>query len=166
MSRQLCTEFVDPTSRQSLLSCRLIPLDKDPGVRPIGIREVLRRIIGKAVTTFIKGDIINAVGPLQLSAGQEGGCESAVHALNKMFEEDCEAVLLVDATIAFNSLNRATSLLNVQHICPEFAVFIINTYREPAKLYLPGGKYIYLMRERHRETTVPRGFTHSAFYLS
>ena len=64
MSRQLCTEFVDPTSRQSLLSCRLIPLDKDPGIRPIGIGEVLKRIIGKAVTTFIKGDIINAVGPL------------------------------------------------------------------------------------------------------
>ena len=104
---------------------------------------MLRRIIGKTVTTFIKDDIINAVGPVQLSAGQEGGCESTVHALNKMFEEeDREAVLLVDATNAYNSLNRATSLLNIQQICPEFAVLIINTYREPAKLYLPGGKHI------------------------
>ena len=92
----MCTEFVDPTSLQALLSCRLIPLDKIPGVRPIGVGEVLSRIIGNTVTMFIKGDIINAVGPLQLSAGQEGGCESVVHALNKMFEEeDCEAVLLV-----------------------------------------------------------------------
>ena len=61
MCRRLCTEFVDPTSLQALLSCRLIPLDKNPGVRPIGVGEVLRRIIGKTVTTFIKGDIINAV---------------------------------------------------------------------------------------------------------
>ena len=64
MCRRLCTEFVDPTSLQPLLSCRLISLDKNPGVRLIGIGEVLRRIIGKAVTTFIKGDNINAVGPL------------------------------------------------------------------------------------------------------
>ena len=29
MCRRLCTEFVDPTSLQALLSCRLIPLDKN-----------------------------------------------------------------------------------------------------------------------------------------
>ena len=46
-----------------------------------------------------------------------------------MFEkEDYEAVVLVDATNTFNSLNRSTSLLNLQQICPEFAIFIINTY--------------------------------------
>ena len=151
MCRRLCTEFVDPTSISSLMSCRLIPLDKNPeieepsqkGVRPIGIGEVLRRIIGKAVTTFLKTDIINSVGPLQLSAGQEGGCEAAVHAMEEIFsDEDCQGVLLVDATNAFNSLNRETSLLNVRHICPEFATFLINTYRMPAKLFLPGGKHI------------------------
>ena len=31
-------------------SCRLIPLDNNPGVRPIGIGEVLRTAIGKTVT--------------------------------------------------------------------------------------------------------------------
>ena len=125
------------------MSCRLIPLDKNPGVRPIGIGEVICRIMGKAVTTFLKYDIINSVGPLQLSAGQEGGCEAAVHAMEDLFSsDDCEAVLLVDASNAFNSLNRATSLLNVRKICPEFAIFLINTYRQPAKLYLPGGNYI------------------------
>ena len=31
-------------------SCRLIPLDNNPGVRPIGIDEVLRRAIGKTRT--------------------------------------------------------------------------------------------------------------------
>ena len=81
-------------------------------------------------------------------------------------EEDCEAVLLVDATNAFNSLNRATSLLNVQHICPEFAVFIITLSENQQNCTYPVENLFYPMRERHRETTVPRGFTHSAFYLS
>ena len=48
-SRRLATSYVNPSSLEAFLSCRLIPLDKKPGVRPIGIGEVLRRIIGKAV---------------------------------------------------------------------------------------------------------------------
>ena len=143
MCRRLCTEYVDPKSISSLLACRLIPLDKNPGVRPIGIGEVLRRILGKTVSNFLKIDIIDSVGPLQLAAGQDGGCEAAIHAMNDMFKEDnCEGVLMVDATNAYNSLNRATSLLNLAHICPEFAVFLINTYRLPSKLFLPGGTFI------------------------
>ena len=50
MAKRLCTEKIPSGPLSELLSCRLIPLDKNPGVRPIGIGEVLRRIIGKAVT--------------------------------------------------------------------------------------------------------------------
>ena len=32
---------------EAFLSCRLIPLDKNPGLRPIGVGEVLRRILEK-----------------------------------------------------------------------------------------------------------------------
>ena len=42
MCRRLCTEYVDPSTINALMACRLIPLDKNPGVRPIGIGEVLR----------------------------------------------------------------------------------------------------------------------------
>ena len=38
-------------------SCRLILLDKNPEVRPIGIGEVQRRIIGKTITQCIKSDL-------------------------------------------------------------------------------------------------------------
>ena len=126
MCRRLCTEHIDPTSISTLTNCRLIPLDKNPGVRPIGIGEVLRRIMGKAVVMLLKPEILDTVGPLQLSAGQEGGCEAACHAMSDIFAEDeCQGVLLIDATNAFNSLNRTTALLNIRHTCPEFSTYLI-----------------------------------------
>ena len=47
--RRLCTTFVDLESLSPLMACRLIALDKCPGVRPIGICETTRQIISKAV---------------------------------------------------------------------------------------------------------------------
>ena len=39
------------------MACRLIPLDKKPELRPIGVGEVLWRIARKAVTMLFKNDI-------------------------------------------------------------------------------------------------------------
>ena len=51
---------------------------------------------------------------VRAEACQEGGCEAAVHAVRLMFEdENCQAVLLVDASNAFNALNRKAALHNV-----------------------------------------------------
>ena len=48
MTKILCTEEVKADSVKELYAGRLVPLDKNPGIRPIGIGEVLRRIISKA----------------------------------------------------------------------------------------------------------------------
>ena len=45
----LASTIVDPTSIKALTNCRLIPLNKNPGVRPIGVGEVLRRIMRKTI---------------------------------------------------------------------------------------------------------------------
>ena len=92
MAITLCTTEIDlektcSTSLESYIACRLIPLDKNPGVRPIGIGEVLRRIIGKAILSVIKPDVMKSAGNLQLCAGQAAGCESAIHAINEIFQE-------------------------------------------------------------------------------
>ena len=55
------------------LTCRLIALDKNPGVRLIGICEVPRQIISKAILFILKNDIQDAVGSLQLCGGQVAG---------------------------------------------------------------------------------------------
>ena len=45
---------------------------------PIGVGEVLRRIIGKCVTKVTKPDVIDASGSLQVCAGHKSGSEAAI----------------------------------------------------------------------------------------
>ena len=52
---------------EAFLSCRLIPLDKNPGLRPIEVGEVLRRIVGKVTVSTLRDDIITSVGQLQVA---------------------------------------------------------------------------------------------------
>ena len=162
LTRKLCTELVDPDPLASFISCRLIPLDKNPGVRPIGIGEVLRRIIGKSVTTLLKPEILAATAPLQASAGLEGGVEAAIHALRTMYEdEDTHGILLVDADNAFNRLNRRVALHNTSVMCPELYKYLVNTYRKAAKLYIPNSKGLFILSQ---EGTTQGDNCASAFY--
>ena len=99
---RICTSFVDPKSISPLLACRLIDINKNSGIRPIGICETARRIIAKAVLTIVGEDILDAAGCSQLCAGQPSGTEAAVHAVRLAFQEDdAEATLMVDASNAF-----------------------------------------------------------------
>ena len=136
-ARRLCTSFVDPNALSPFLACRLIALDKCPGVRPIGICEAARRIISKAILFVLRDDIQDAAGSMQLCAGQIAGVEAAIHFMREAFSaEDCEAVLLVDASNAFNSLNRECALRNIRFVCPPLATILINTYRNSTELFV------------------------------
>ena len=75
---------------------------QNPGVRPIGVCEVPRRILSKAILFVLKGDIQEAAGSNQLCGGQVAGIEAAVHSVRQLFDdENSEARLLVDASNAF-----------------------------------------------------------------
>jgi len=55
-----------------------------------------------------------ASGSLQVCAGHEGGCEAAVHAVRHLFQDPgSHTILLVDASNAFNSVNRQAALQNI-----------------------------------------------------
>ena len=148
MTQNLCTREVktgsnnNRTSIEAYTACRLIPLKKEPtGIRPIGIGEVLRRIIGKAIIVEIKPDIMESAGSLQLCAGQKAGCEASAHAMKEIFEEEeTDAVLFIDASNAFNSLNRVAMLHNLQYLCPQMATYVKNCYGTPSRLFVAGGK--------------------------
>jgi len=59
--------------------------------------------------------------------------------MHQVFENaEAEGVILVDATNAFNCLNRQTALLNIKHLCPALSKVLINTYREHIQLFIDG----------------------------
>lgn len=64
------------------MACHLVALDKQSGVCPIGICEVVRRIIAKPFLFVASKDIQNAAGSLQTCTGHKYGTEAAVHAMN------------------------------------------------------------------------------------
>ena len=77
---------------------------------------------------------------MQLCTGQKAGCEAAAHAMNEiMAEEATDGILLVDASNAFNSLNRASLLHNIRYLCPPLSTYIRNCYGTPARLFVAGG---------------------------
>ena len=140
VARRLATEVVDPSSSSAFLANRLIPIDKCPGIRPIGIGEVPRRIIGKSIVRHLRTDILQSSGPIQLCAGLEDGCEAAIHAVLQLFHsDDSDAVILVDADNAFNRLNRSVALWNMQFICPALSLYASNCYNTPSRLFVTGG---------------------------
>ena len=143
LAKKLCRDNIHPDVLHEFVANRLIPLDKgedkegNKGVRPIGIGEILRRIIGKVIVTNIREDIIQAAGPLQTCAGLRSGIEASIHAMRKIFGKDeTEGLLLVDAENAFNNLNRKAALHNIRELCPPFYRYLANTYQISAKMII------------------------------
>ena len=139
MIKSICTESIDDNSLEPLLASRLVPLDKKPGVRPIGVGEVLRRIMGKVVMGVFAEDVTKSSSKSQM-CGHKSGSEAAIHAMRRMFQNNnTDAVILVDAANAFNNLNRKVLLHNIRYVCPEISMYVINCYSTPARLFVIGG---------------------------
>ena len=84
--KKLCVEELESiSSLESFLACRLTPLDKTPGLKPICVVDVLRRIAGKAAMMLFKNDTVHAAGALQLSDRQDAGIEAVIHAMQHIF---------------------------------------------------------------------------------
>ena len=140
VAKRICTQTVSLSGLTALLACRLVPLNKNPGVRPIGVWEVARRIVCKAAIRVVRKDIMLAAGPLQACSGFGSGCEAAVHATREVFDESkVESALLVDATNAFNTLNRKVALQNMRYICPALETVLTNCYQSSTRLLVSGG---------------------------
>ena len=102
-------EAINPSTLAPLMVGRLIALNKNPGVRPTGVGDV-----AKAILNILKKDIQKVSGSAQLCTGQISGIEAEVHAVQSLFDcPDNEAVILVDASNAFNSLDHKTALINI-----------------------------------------------------
>ena len=120
-------------------------------MRPIGVGEVLRRIMGKAINWILKDDIQEPAGPLQTVTGLKAGTEAAIHSMRLIFEDSStEAVILVDANNnAFSSINRKVALHNIQVTCPLFCKILIKKYRSHSRLIILDWWYRNTIDRRH-----------------
>ena len=140
LAKKLATENLDPIALESFNTNRLIPLDKCPGIRPIGVGEILRRIIGKSTSWTLKKDIEEASGPLQTCSGLNAASQAAIHAMKEIVnDEETDGVILVDVSNAFNNMNRLVALHDIRVICPAISTILINMYRISTRLFIAGG---------------------------
>ena len=140
MTRRLCAEFIDPLTIEPILANRLIPLRKGKdGVRPIRVGEVIRRIIGKCVIKGEKAKCHWCQWSLQVCAGHKCGSEAVIHTMHSIFEaDDIDAVLLNYQCIKCLQCFEQSCCPAYHH--PTIATYTMNTYREPARLFVTGGK--------------------------
>ena len=65
----------------ALMACRLVTLDKRPGVSPVGIGETLLQALAKLVMRAAGDQAKTVCGNLHLCAGLEDGIEGGTHAV-------------------------------------------------------------------------------------
>ena len=137
LATKMCNQILPWSQVRALVSGRLIALDKCPGVRPIGIGECLRRIFSKSVSEFTKIDLEETCSTDQLACGLKAGVEGAIHALPEVFDDNKEdgcGMLMMDASNAFNSLNRETALWNARILWPRCFRFLVNSPQKHEEL--------------------------------
>jgi hypothetical protein len=130
---------------RAALANRLIAMDKFPGVRPIGIGNVWRRLIAKCVLAVAGHSATTACGSDQLCAGLRAGTDGAIHGVstlwNELEESDSDSgFLLIDANNAFNEINH------INMLWPAGARFAFNCYSHHSLLIVrnTGGTALYI----------------------
>ena len=104
---------------------------------------------------------MHAAGSLQVCACLKAGAEAAIRAMYDIYnDEHSEAVLLVDAENAFNSINRNVMIHNISVVCPTISTYVSNCYQSAARLFVIGRKEILTKEGTTQGDPTPMG-THA-----
>ena len=125
-----------------LCQARIIALPKKPtGVRPIAIGDTLRRIVAKCLVARFQPDAVEKLTPVQLGVGVPGAAEAIAHhftywrrGITPDTTDSSEAVLLVDFSNAFNTLDRGVMINAIRKLCPQFYNYAVFCYGAPTAL--------------------------------
>jgi len=62
-------------------------------------------------------------------------------------DDSSDGILLIDADNAFNRVNRAVALWNVQYTCPAMKHVLVNFYRSSSRIFMNGDGFFELLSE-------------------
>lgn len=103
LGKRIANKDVPFRDIRALVTSRIVPLDKKPGVRPIGVGNAVRRLLGKAMAELTGSDLEPVCGTDQLCIRLPGAVEGSIHAMRSFFEahdvgeeEDGAAVAMSD----------------------------------------------------------------------
>jgi len=157
-------DFVPQELRPFLAGARLIALPKPGGssVRPIAIGCQLRRLIAKALAMALRRPIDAALQPLQLGLSCDGaGTEIAIHLvrLARATREPGTVFAELDATNAFNAVDRSTVMAQVERIAPALLSWTTFCYAQPSVLLVQhaNGQTLRISSERGVQQGDPLG---------
>lgn len=138
ITNKLSAKQFERKQAEPLVALRMVAIrKKDGNFRPVGISEILRRIITKVVAWEIKLDVKEVTGSRQC-AGLPGACEAAIKGMDELYQQG-KAVLVLDAEGAYNNLNRRSALIAVGKAIPDAYQMIKNFYEHPTRAFY-GGK--------------------------
>lgn len=115
-------------SLESFVACRLIILNKNPGLRLTGVGEVLRTKSEKAVMIINKQDAMKAGGQLQNFAWHVADDEVAIHAVQDIFK--------IKIQILNRNKTKKILLQNTSVFCPIVLTYINNFCKRSAHLLI------------------------------
>ena len=123
---------------------RLVGLDKHPGVRPIGIGDILRKLLCKVMLIIVDNEGTRACGTDQLCSGLEVKIVGGIHHMRSLWDEhkkdkdDTWGVLLIDVRNTFKEENRKMMMWLARHELPSGSRFMFNIYRHHSVLVMRG----------------------------
>ena len=145
--------------RDIMVMGRVVLLPKDDGgYRPLGIGDSWLRLFHRAASKAVSGEVGKKLKTHQLAVGLPGGCQIGAmlaqlqyHRNDELPEERAHAVVLLDATNAFNTVHRAAIYEGLQEFCPGLVRLFRWAYGVPSQLRHSNGELLGLSERGCRQ---------------
>lgn len=120
---------------------RLIAIQKpDNGIRPVSVINAHSRMVSKLSSAHVIDDVKAYLAPSQVGVGIQGGASAAVHAINRIMEEEKlrpgMSVLTIDFANAFNQFKRDSLFQEIATHAPALMPLANTKYTIAPHLFL------------------------------